>query len=367
MSGVSLHYGKFRIRWFDENGKRCSQVFNSRKEAKEALIRLQYEVNVRIAERAAGIEPEKYFDDLIAYWLEHRAAYKRSKKDDIYIIRRYLSPAFSKSLLKNIKTSDIDRLKKSNKHLNPKTLSNILTLLISMMRLAVDLDWLSKMPVIKKPSTKLFSKDYRFLKTNEEIQNFLQASKTEGDLIYSLYATAIFTGMRQGELAGLRFSDIDYERNLITVQRSYDGPTKSDRVRYVPLLATLKPILVQWRAKNSNEIVFPNRKNKMSGPASRAFKAVLRRVIKRANLPQVVHNGKVKTYICFHDLRHTFASHWMMNGGDLFKLQRILGHQDSKMTQRYSHLSPAAFRDDYNRLSNLHNFEDENDKKTSIG
>ncbi len=41
-----------------------------------------------------------------------------------------------------------------------------------------------------------------------------------------------------------------------------------------------------------------------------------------------------------HILRHTFASHFMMAGGDILTLQRILGHGDIKMTMRYSHLSP---------------------------
>jgi hypothetical protein len=43
----------------------------------------------------------------------------------------------------------------------------------------------------------------------------------------------------------------------------------------------------------------------------------------------------------FHDLRHTFASRWMMNGGDLYVLKEILGHKSITMTQRYAHLSPA--------------------------
>ena len=46
----------------------------------------------------------------------------------------------------------------------------------------------------------------------------------------------------------------------------------------------------------------------------------------------------------FHDLRHTFASQWMMNGGDLYALRGILGHKSIAMTQRYAHLSPAYQR-----------------------
>ncbi|MCO5113007.1 MAG: tyrosine-type recombinase/integrase [Bdellovibrionaceae bacterium] len=47
----------------------------------------------------------------------------------------------------------------------------------------------------------------------------------------------------------------------------------------------------------------------------------------------------------FHDFRHTFASHYMMNGGNLFDLQKFLGHADIKMTQRYAHLCPDYLHD----------------------
>jgi integrase len=73
-------------------------------------------------------------------------------------------------------------------------------------------------------------------------------------------------------------------------------------------------------------------------------------VLETAGLPKVQRNGKSRHYITFHDLRHTFASHWAMKGGDLFKLQKILGHQSVQMTMRYAHLAPDAFRDDYARL-----------------
>ena len=50
--------------------------------------------------------------------------------------------------------------------------------------------------------------------------------------------------------------------------------------------------------------------------------------------------AKITTKICFHDLRHCFASHFMMNGGNLYDLQKVLGHTKTEMTQIYAHLSP---------------------------
>jgi site-specific recombinase XerD len=70
--------------------------------------------------------------------------------------------------------------------------------------------------------------------------------------------------------------------------------------------------------------------------SGRVFQEALRDVLQRGGFPQ--------KYITFHSLRHTFASHWVMNGGDPYALQEILGHKDSKMTRRYAHLRPDAYQ-----------------------
>jgi integrase len=88
----------------------------------------------------------------------------------------------------------------------------------------------------------------------------------------------------------------------------------------------------------------------MFQPSARVFQEVLHRVLDAAKFPKVQRNGKERPYMRFHDLRHTFASHWVARGGDLFKLQKILGHQSVQMTMRYAHLAPDAFNDDYGRL-----------------
>jgi integrase len=171
-------------------------------------------------------------------------------------------------------------------------------------------------------------------------------------MVFALYATAVYTGLRAGELAALLWDVIDLERRLITVQRSFDGPTKSGDVRYVPVLDALLPVLRAWHLRNPLDVVFPSQSGTAQGASARVFQEVFRRVLDRAGFAKVFRRGKPRGCIVFHDLRHTFASNWVMNGGDLFKLQKILGHGTVQMTQRYAHLQPAAFREDYARLGN---------------
>lgn len=71
----------------------------------------------------------------------------------------------------------------------------------------------------------------------------------------------------------------------------------------------------------------PNANGGMQGKSARIFQEVLRRVLARAGFALAQRGGKQRPYIRFHDLRHTMASHCAMKGGDLFKLQRILGHK----------------------------------------
>ena len=80
----------------------------------------------------------------------------------------------------------------------------------------------------------------------------------------------------------------------------------------------------------------------------------MHRVIDAAGFERVVDSsGTLRRYLTFHSLRHTFASHFMMIGGDLFKLQKIGGWQSTEMVMRYSHLSPSAFEDVFDLFGTL--------------
>lgn len=342
--------GKWRIRPMGENGERESYVFDDYRDAVRKLKEREHEVEeVRRGARSATPAP-RTFSELCDYWIEQRVPTKRSGDHDKSIIRKHLRPAFGALLLRDLSVKHVDAYVVEREHLNRKTIANHLTTFIAMLNVAVDLGWLLKVPRIRKPKVRVFDADYSYLRTDEEIRRFLRGAHQEGPMVFSLYATAVYTGMRAGELAGLRWDDVSFERRLITVQRSFNGPTKAGDVRYVPILDVLLPILKRWRELHPGTLVFANRDGGMLGRSARIFQEVLHRVLDRAGLAAVQRDNRTERYIVFHDLRHTFASHWMLRGGDLFKLQRLLGHKTPQMTNRYAHLAPEAYTADHGRF-----------------
>lgn len=342
---IRKHREKYQARWTDAEGKACSRMYATRDDAEMGLKRvLLAEEEVRRGLRRPHPTP-RTFDELAVEWTERRGARKRSLPSDKSYLRAHLTPAFGTMRLRDIQPSDIERFKAGRTHLSEVSVNHHLSLLISMLRHAVDLGWLERLPKITKYKDRGPGVNFKYLRTREEVRRLLSAAQEESELAGALYATAVYTGLRAGELAGLRWDDIDFERRLITVQRSYDGPTKNGEARHVPLLDAVAPTLRSWRLRTPGSLVFPTRKRSMRQRSDRVFQETLRRVLNAARFE--------RGYITFHSLRHTFASHWMMECGDLFKLQRILGHKSIKMTQRYAHLAPHAFADDYGRLSSL--------------
>jgi len=350
MARPRKHYGKWRIRWVDEHRGRHSETFDTFDEA--VFAQQKHELEVKEIKRGlrGSIQPNKTVGDICDYWLERRVPLKRSPKDDRSVIKKHIRPLLGDVRLRDLSVGHADLLRAERTYLDLKTVHNILTLLISMLNVAVDLGWLAKVPRIRKPRIPVFSKDFSYLRTREEVARFLRAANAEGELPYAFYATAIYTGMRQGELAGLRWSDIDLDARRITVQRSYDGPTKAGDVRYVPILDPMLPVLRAWRLMSPGDIVFPNQGGRMQGRCARLYQEIFHRVLDAAGFEKVQRNGKTRRHIRFHDLRHTFASHWVTGGGDLFRLQKILGHKTVAMTMRYAHLTVDAFTGDYGRL-----------------
>lgn len=135
----------------------------------------------------------------------------------------------------------------------------------------------------------------------------------------------------------LEGAHIDLDRRLIAVHRGRHGTTKSGKARYIPILDTLVPFLRELALKRGgNKLVFPEEDGEPRSKSCARFP--FKQAAKRAGLPDALR---------FHDLRHTFASHWVLDGGDIFRLSKILGHSNVVITQKvYAHLAPEAWEQD---------------------
>ena len=137
-----------------------------------------------------------------------------------------------------------------------------------------------------------------------------------------LVLIAVTTGMRVSEIFGLCWSDVMYGERLLAVRAKLKG----GKMRYVPMLPELAEELRRFPVVINEARILPPKAGATSGRqrVEGSFEDLLERA--------AIHDFR------FHDLRHTFASWYMMHGGDLYELAKILGHSNIKMTERYAKL-----------------------------
>ena len=173
----------------------------------------------------------------------------------------------------------------------------------------------------------------------EQMDSFLREARDSG--VFEMYYVELATGLRRGELLGLKWEDIDLERGSLRVKRQIarsngevvEAPLKTKNAyRTLPLAEDTIQVLKQQKKKaGSSPWVFPS---PTGGPISPDSVLHMRhRVLKRAGLPRVR----------FHDLRHTFATLALQNGVDIKTVSGMLGHFSAGFTlDTYAHVTTAA-------------------------
>ena len=138
MARPRKHYGKWRIRWVDEHRGRHSETFDTFDEAVFAQQQRELEVKELMRRLRGPIQPNKTVGDICDYWLERRTPWKRNHKDDRNVIKRHLRALLGEVRLRDLTVGCTDLLRAQRTHFDLKTTHNILTLLISMLNVAVD-------------------------------------------------------------------------------------------------------------------------------------------------------------------------------------------------------------------------------------
>ena len=238
---------------------------------------------------------------------------------------------------------------KQPKGLSAKTVRNIHQIISSALKLANEQRLIARNPADGCALPKVEHKEMKTL-TADQLSTFFQESRDSG--VYELYYLDLATGLRRGELLGLKWTDVDLDRGVLKIQRAIsrqngkvaEAPLKTKNAyRTLPLSADAIDVLMQQRRKTSNsEWVFPS---PTGGPISPdSVLHMLHRVLKRAGLPKVR----------FHDLRHTFATLALQNGVDIKTVSGMLGHFSAGFTlDTYAHVTTSAKREAAKTMGNI--------------
>jgi integrase len=206
--------------------------------------------------------------------------------------------------------------------LSPATVNRYLAALSKAFSNAVkEWHWLRDNPLrnISKPEEPRGR--VRYLSDDERAALFDACRKSQYKPLFLIVLFAVTTGMRRGELLGLRWQDVDLERRVALLQNTKNGDRR--RVLIVPEVAQLLREHGKVR-RLDNDLIF-TRDSAETWVFDRAWYEALK-------------EAKIKDFR-FHDLRHTAASYLAMSGASVPELAAVLGHRQLAMVQRYAHLS----------------------------
>ncbi len=247
------------------------------------------------------------------------------------IARVHLLPSLGDRQLSAIATENVQQLKAGLAARAPKTVNNVLTVLNTMLKKAVEWGVIDHMPCLVRllpvpPPSPTFH-DF------EDFERLVEGARKRDLAAYLVVLLGGEAGLRRGEITALEWGDVDLKKRQLCVKRSvWKGHTempKGGRLRYVPLTQRLTAALQASRHLRG-PLVFCDREGT---PLNE--KIIADHVDHAARATKLKHRG-------VHVLRHTFCSHLAMRGAPARAIQELAGHADLRTTQRYMHLSPAA-------------------------
>lgn len=291
-----------------------------------------------ILEETIIIDKSLFSGDIYNWLKSVKISCKKSSYSNYeYTVYAHLIPEFGKYKRKQINKNIINEFteKMLNNGLAPKTVKDILIILQQILKYHnVNID--ITMPKVPKKEIQILTKDHQMM-LEQKLSNCTDENS------FGVFL-CLYTGLRIGELCGLKWKNIDLENNIIRVEKTLirvknydkniktktvvilDDPKSVSSIRNIPIPTFIVPILKRF--KKDDECFFLTGKEKFIEP--RSYTNHYKSIMKSINLN--IYN--------FHALRHTFATRCIENGCDPKTLSEILGHSNVKITlDRYVHPS----------------------------
>jgi integrase len=339
---------KIRVFMRLPDGRRVTKVFYRKTDADKFKAEMQIE---KYRFEATGISFNNHisFKEFATEWFEMEVKGRKSlqtQRNYDSDLRNYILPIVAEVKLRDINIRHA-RLMENNmldKNKHPRTINKVLTVFKTILNDAVKSNHLLKNPIKGYSELKEPPRTIKYW-TKEEASNFLEHTRL--DPLNDLYVVTLNTGMRLGEILGLCWDKVDFENNQIVVSRclgrsGLKQTTKTHEARFIPMNANVRAILEKrFKTKINDSFVF--------GKSDGSHLDYNHVTLRYFNKTQV--DAGLSKIIRFHDLRHTFASHFMMNGGNIYTLQKLLGHKDIQTTMIYAHLDKEFLQKEIELIS----------------
>lgn len=333
---IKNKYGtSYKIRVKLPNGKTSCKTFRNQRQAEKAKVEM-----LSIRNTTGGdvltLGKTKVDDFFYKVFVPYKVSLlgKSAQKSYCSHYKNHLRQIIGHKRLSTINPLDGDSIQKKLQSMghNEKGTNLIMRTAKTMLNYAVERGYLIKNPFNPVRQLKEPSKIGNYWEA-DEVKIFLDVVKDHYS--YPFFVTALNTGMRRGELASLKWKSVDFTRKRIKVVSSRDrygdkNLTKGRTDRTIPMNPRLVELLQSMKPLNagSDDYVFLGPDGVPIDPQH--VYRLMGQLREKANISK----------IRFHDLRHTFASHFMMNQGNITQLALILGHTDQRVTNRYIHFAP---------------------------
>jgi len=382
MASVFKRDDFYVVKWRDASGrwrqKRTS--FVTKAEARQFAQDLEHKADRQrqCLDPLPTQNPKRTFSELVGWWWNEYGSRLRSPTVKGFV-DKHLIPTLGPLTVQEVSAPRIEELlSQKDRFLKPKSVNHLRQVIHRIFSIASKRGlWIGPNPAASVERRKVPKRLPNYLRA-DEVPKVLTALAPRWQ---PLFATAVYTAMRQGELLGLRKSDVDLADGTITVARSYDGPTtKGGHADVLPIAEALKPYLVTALQASTSDLVFPRADGSMHS-RDLALDVILRRAMGRAGIVTgYLHKCRRKgcgyerkyphsqcgrcpkcnmllwgkalpRHIRFHDTRHTTVTLLLKEGVPLATVQRIVRHKDPRLTTEiYGHLDVEDMRRAVNRL-----------------
>ncbi len=248
---------------------------------------------------------------------------------------------------------------------SPKTVNNILTYLKSFFNYLLEIKIISENPIKKIKAAKLKKSEVKAL-TYEQMQSFIKHAKNKPFWVYVFFMTILKQGLRISECIALEWSDIDFKKQKMSINKQYYRyritPTKNYETRIIDIPDSLLELLKKLYKTKTSELLFNstliNGKHvNVNNMRERHFRSIINEVEEELDLDL--------DDITPHCLRHTHATYLLQNGVPVIAVSRRLGHRDCKTTLNiYNHCMPTDNEKIINLLNSISTGTKTGTKKT---